>query len=115
MAAAAQKVYEEWTQDEEGVDEELGCGGICDQVARVIEGEIAEHIGNAELLEGGADGDDHAWVIATRGPEAYGIDIPPSVYEFGGGYRWKKRHGVIFSPEHIVIFPVELPDTHERC
>lgn len=115
LAAAAQRVYNEWQQDQEGVDEEIGCGGICDQVAEAIEGVIAMRVGDAELLQGGQDGDDHAWVIAARGPEAYGLDIPPNVYETGGGYRWQKRHGVAFQPEHIVIFPVELPESHERC
>jgi len=115
IAGAVQKIYDEWKQDEEGVDEEVGCGGICDQVAQAIEGVIAEHIGDAELLQGGQDGDDHAWVIVARGPEAYGVDIPPNVYESGGGYRWKKKQGVAFEPEHVDVFPVELPESHERC
>lgn len=115
MAAAAQKVYDEWKQDEEGVDEEVGCGGICDQVDRAIGDVIAASVGGVEFSEGGADGDDHAWTIAHRGEEAYGVDIPPGVYESGSGFRWKKKAGIVFRPEHVEIFPVELPDTHERC
>lgn len=115
MTAAAQKAYDEWQQDEQGVDEELGCGGICEQVAEAIGDIVASNVGDAELQEGGQEGDDHAWVIAARGPEAYGVDIPPNVYESGGGYKWKKKPGIVFKPEDVAIFAVELPESHERC
>jgi hypothetical protein len=115
MATAAQKIYDEWQQDPEGVDEEFGSGGICDRIAEAISDVIASNIGNAELTEAGQGGDDHSWVEVWRGQEAYGVDIPAWIYETGGGYRWKKRPGVVFHAEHISIFPVDLSDSHESC
>lgn len=109
MAQAAQKVYDEWIQDVEGVDEELGTGGICDKVAEEISGVISG-IPDAELSSGGADGDDHAWVVVSRGKESYGVDIAPGVYERGGGYCWRKLPNVRFSDEDVQIFEVPYPE-----
>ena len=33
LATAAQKIYDEWFQDEEGYDHEVGHGGICHLIA----------------------------------------------------------------------------------
>lgn len=110
MAAAAQMVYEEWEQDEEGVDEELGSGGICDQVSQAIAEVISRNVSDVETFDGGAEGNDHAWTVAQADGEAYGIDIPPGVYETGGGYNWKRRKDVQILPGHVVIFPVPLQD-----
>ena len=33
LASAAQSVYDEWEQDEDGNDEMLGGGGICQDIA----------------------------------------------------------------------------------
>lgn len=99
IAAAAQNIYDAWSQDE---NDDFG-GGICDEIAREISGIIAANIADVELDEYGHEGDDHAAVIATRGNEQYLIDIPPSVYETGGGYNWTKRVGVTFSPDDIYI------------
>lgn len=108
MAEAAQKVYDGWEQDESGVCEELGTGGICDQVADALAGVASSSLKDVEIFDGGQEGDDHAWTIVQRGGEAYGVDIPPAVYESGGGYNWKKREGVVFDPSHVVVFPVPL-------
>lgn len=113
MVEAAQKIYDEWEQDENGEDPELGSGGICDQIADAIVGVLQEHLGDIDTFEGGQDGDDHAWVIVQRGSEAYGVDIPPGVYESGGGYSWKKIDGVVFKPEYIVIFPVDPQENED--
>lgn len=114
MAKAFQKVYDEWTQDEEGIDEELGTGGICDLVSEAIGSALSEHLGDVSFFCGGAEGDDHAWMIVQRAKEAYGVDISPGVYESGGGYRWKKREGIVLGPADIEIFPVDpLPEEPE--
>ncbi len=110
MTQAAQEVYNEWSQDDEGIDEELGTGGICDAISQAISGLIAENIENVELTEGGQDGDDHAYVIVYNEDEAYGVDIPPSLYETGGGYSWTKVLDVTFTPQNIDIFEVPHPD-----
>lgn len=106
MAKAAQAVYDDWNQNADGEDEELGGGGICDQVSEAISGIIASSIRGVELFDGGQDGDDHAWTVAQLGSEAFGVDIPPSAYESGGGYSWKKKPGVTFGPQSIAIFKV---------
>lgn len=113
MAVAAQEVYNDWAQDDEGVDEERGGGGICDAISEAISGVIAEHVDDVELAEGGQDGDDHAYVIVYNEDEAYGVDIPASLYETGGGYSWKKVEGVVFTSKDIEVFEVPHPDANE--
>lgn len=111
LARAAQKVYNQWQPDEEGFDEEYGSGGICDDIAYAMEDVISSYLKiSAEVEEGGHEGDDHAWLIVSKGQEAYGVNIPPGVYETGGGYRWYKRPGVRFSPGHVQIWAIDPRD-----
>lgn len=110
MAFAAQKVYNNWEQDEDGMDPDLGGGGICDEVARAISDVIAHNIQNAEFADGGQEGDDHAYMIVYNQQEAYGVDIPCHIYEKGGGYSWQKLPGVHFSPTDIAIWEVPHPE-----
>lgn len=108
MAKAAQNAYNEWEQDESGQDEIFGGGGICDDISMKLAEVIADNILNVNLTEGGQQGDEHMWLIAHRDNEVYGVDIPPSIYEIGGGYVWDKIPDVIFSPEHINIWKIEI-------
>lgn len=106
MAAAAQAVYDEWDQDENGLDEELGAGGICDQIAGAISSLIDD-----DTIDGGHDGDDHAFLIVTDWEtEAYLVDIHPGHYETGGGYSWRKLPGVTFDASMITIATVDVAD-----
>ena len=63
---------------------------------------------NVNVTEGGQPGDDHMWLIAHRDNEVYGVDIPHSLYEAGGGYMWSKIPDVVFSPEHIDIWKMDI-------
>ena len=108
MAEAAQEVYDSWDQNEDGEDMTYGCGGICDDISRQIEGVIGQFISGVDTISGGQDGDDHAWIVAKLGDKAFGIDIPAGYYEFGSGYCWKKRPDVIFTPEMIEIFEIDI-------
>lgn len=110
MAAAAQKVYDEW---QPGEDDDFGGGGICDEVAVEIGGVIVGAIEDVEIADGGQDGDDHAWVIVGKDGEAYGVDIPPNVYETGSGYNWTKIPDVTIEPEDIDIFPLGYGDVFD--
>lgn len=94
MAQAAQGIYNEW-DDAEGF-------GICDEIQSEMAGVIGEHI-EANIEDGGHDGDDHAFLIVSRGNERYWVDIPSRVYESGGGYSWKKIPGVVIQPSDVVI------------
>ena len=106
MARAVQRVYDDWEHDEEGCDDELGAGGICDRVAEALASVINMRIADVETRDGGADGDDHAWVVALNAAEAYSVDIPARVYESGAGYGWRKRPDVIFEPDDVEIEPL---------
>jgi len=110
MAQAAQVIYDEWEQDEEGIDEVFGGGGPCDQISQALMNVIITNIPEVDITDGGQDGDDHAWPVVYTDTEAYGVDIPPQIYESGGGYNWTKLLDVQFTPEDIEIFPIERGD-----
>ena len=108
FAETAQKVYDEWEQDEQGVDEVLGAGGICAEIANAIAEVIARNAIDCQVTEGGQEGDDHSWLLVYDDDEAWGIDIPHSLYETGGGYNWKKIPDVTFTANDVEIFPLDI-------
>jgi len=103
FARAAQKVVDAWEQDGEGMDEELGEGGVCDRVSEALAEVVGRTLPSLGMTDGGHDGDDHAYLIVYDPIEAFLIDIPPSVYETGGGYRWRKIEGAAIDPSDVVI------------
>lgn len=103
IAQAAQKIYNEWNQEDE-----CDTGGICDEIASATAHVIASTIRNISTTDGGQDGDDHAWTIVYNRSESYGVDIPPNVYETGGGYCWKKIPNVIIQPNEVVIWDLGI-------
>lgn len=109
IAEAAQKVVDEWDQDEQGFDCELGSGGVCDRVGEAIAGVLVQmDVENLEITEGGQPGDDHAWLIVHDYKDAFAVDIPPSVYETGGGYVWRKKEGAKIEPEYVIFEPFDI-------
>lgn len=107
LISAAQEVLDDWQQDADGMDEEYGSGGACDAIMRAMQDTLSEHLpGEFELVDAGSPGDDHAWFFVVTPDKAYEIDIPPSVYETGGGYSWKKRPGVKLTVDDLVIYEV---------
>lgn len=108
MVKAAQEVYDAWQQDEEGLDDVYGGGGICDDIANALASVIIENVENVEYINGGQDGDDHCWIIVFNDEAAFEIDIPPYVYESGGGYNWRKIEGVEFNVNDILICETDL-------
>ena len=113
LAQAAQTVLNTWNQDEAGFDEILGFGGPCDEIAAAMSSVIAANIPDAEIRDGGFEGDDHAWVIVQLAGEACAVDVPPDVYEIGGGYAWRKRENAVIQVEDVVIEPTEFEDTDD--
>jgi len=100
LAAAAQEIYDAWDQSEE-FDDYSG-GGICDAIASAMHQVIADSI-DAHIDEGGHEGDDHAFLLVSRAGERYWVDIPPGVYETGGGYNWTRIPDATIKPEDVVI------------
>lgn len=103
LAAAAQSEYDVWNQDEDGFDEELGTGGICHLIAeRIVEVLSAEGFEAVSTHSEGV-GENHVWVTAQTSQGVVMVDIPPGVYEIGGGYNWKKRPGIRFEASDMLF------------
>lgn len=107
IADAAQRVVDEWQLDEEGLDPELGAGGVCDLVASAII-EVVGRLDGVDATCGSQPGEDHEWVVASDGQSAFVVDIPPWAYETGGGYSWKKIEGARIGPGDVFIGPIDL-------
>lgn len=99
---AAQKVYDEWEQDEEGVDEVLGTGGICQDIAAAICDVMNDHGIDCSTVSQ-AVGEQHVYCICKLQEGVYEVDIPPYSYESGGGYTWKKLPNIKFDDSYITI------------
>lgn len=114
FATAAQEIYNVWEQDEDGMDVELGSGGICDLIADAIVARIHENLGGevrafTKLLSDVQ----HVNVAVAVQEGVWEIDIPYAIYERGGGFNWTKIPGVTFSPDDLSYFqlsrdPAEL-------
>ena len=105
----AQQIYDDWNQ-EDGIDDIYGSGGICDEIARSI-GNIM--VDNGYNVKDGWD-DEHAFMIAYNKSRAYIVDIPPEVYETGYGYKWKKKKNVKFKPSDVYIEEIPIEDIEEE-
>lgn len=103
MAAAAQAEYDTWEQDEDGLDPELGSGGICDRIAEALSAVICETVADVDPGEYGFDGDEHAALVIRRGDEQVFVDIDHRLYETGGGYSWRKLDGVVFRAQDVTV------------
>lgn len=110
VLAAAQRVYDDWDENE---DEYAG-GGICHLIADEISGVFAEHDFET-MTQSAHQGEQHVWanilhrVQREDGEEditVYEVDIPPGVYENGGGYSWTKIQGVTFTRNELIIEPI---------
>lgn len=114
FAQAAQKVYDNWNQDNEDEDE-LNGGGICHLIADEITHVIYDNskgIGVEATTIQAACGENHIWVATKLSEtneydetetEVFHVDIPYSRYEEGGGYTWRKLPDVIFDEDDIYI------------
>lgn len=105
IASVAQSIYDEWTQDEEGYDEEVGVGGICHLIADAIVEELYNYNIESESIQY-CIGENHTAVEVTGDEGKIIVDIPPYVYEAGAGYVWKKKDGVTFRPDDVSIYRV---------
>jgi len=102
LASAAQRAYDAWDQNDEGIDEVLGAGGVCQDIAENMAGVLSSKGIEAQTISA-AVGDQHVYVVAQLPDGVYTIDIPPGAYEAGAGYNWRKIPGVRFDPGYIVV------------
>ncbi len=101
FAKIAQKVYDNW--DEENIDTYAG-GGICHLIAE----EFCDFLARKNIdcfTMNTSIGTNHVWAVAynEENEEAYDIDIPPYMYEEGGGFSWNKIPDVKFDKNDIII------------
>lgn len=109
LIGAAQAVLDDWVQDEDGLDPELGAGGACQDIASAMAGTLSE-IGVEEVVEVYTELDGgHVFLIANLADGVFRIDVPPGAYETGAGYAWRKRDGVQLHPENLILERVEGP------
>ena len=103
MAAAAQKIYDDWDQNPE--TDELNGGGICHLIADDLAG-ILCRVG-IEASTVSSNFEQHVYVVAKFREGVYQIDIPYHTYEQGGGYTWKKLPGIAFDSSHVSIYKID--------
>ena len=101
IVAAAQSQYDTWDQSNPDMDELCG-GGICHLIADEIAGVLNQNGIDATTVSAQV-GEQHVWTVAKVKEGVYEIDIPPSVYESGGGYTWTKTADVQFGEGDIVV------------
>lgn len=102
LAEAAQRVYDAWDQDAEGVDPELGTGGICDGVADAM-AEVLGRLDGADAVTEYCQTDTHTYVVLAIDEGVFKVDVPAAAYETGFGYVWRKRPGIKLKPEDVSI------------
>lgn len=108
IISAAQKEYDEWDQSDPDNDE-LNGGGICQNIAESIADVLNSNGIEATTIDSGGVGDQHVWTVFLVKEGVYELDIPPSLYERGGGYQWTKIPGVKFTKEYIYISKLDIP------
>lgn len=108
LAQAGQAVYDDWSQDESGYDEEHGGGGVCHVIADKMLEVLYGHIPNLENASTVSATDEvHVYIVAQFREGIFVIDIPWRYYESGGGYNWTKTPGVTFEPDFVYIGQID--------
>jgi hypothetical protein len=110
FCAAAQEVYDKWHQDDEGLSDEYGCGGICHDIAEAICGVLWKNNISCTTFSASI-GEVHVWAVADIEGEAHQVDISPYLYEQGGGYTWRKIPDIAFEESDIIIRSMGYPFT----
>lgn len=103
FAAAAQSVYDQWEQDENGHDEQYGGGGICDDVADAMCDVAQKAHMNCFTLYNEGYCHTSIYVYDEASKQLYNVDIHPYNYETGTAYTWKKIQNVKFTPEMVDV------------
>jgi hypothetical protein len=109
LAQAAEGVYDDWEQDEEGYSSEYGTGGICDRIAdemastydRLRPNILADWESFTMYKEHECHTD--FYVVNHKEKEIIEVGLPPYAYETGGGYTWKKKKEHEIHPNSFYI------------
>lgn len=104
FAASAQRIYDAWEQDADGVDVELGTGGICDLIADAMVADVHAALGDVRAYTKLLGDVQHVNVSLAVREGVFELDIPYSVYESGAGFTWTKKPGVVFAAEDVSLF-----------
>jgi hypothetical protein len=98
IATAAQKIYDEWIQDD---NDDLNGGGICHLIADAMAGIL----GDAGMVVTSQSANDvqHVYCVGQFSDGVFEIDIPYWLYERGGGYTWTKLPDVQFTPNDVIV------------
>ena len=99
LAVASQRVYDAWDQDD---GDDYNGGGICHDIAGAICDVLGEH-GIRSTAFSFSIGEVHVTAVADIDGDAWRVDIPPYVYETGGGYTWRKIPDVVFESDDVLI------------
>lgn len=103
LVSTTQHVYDNWQQNDDGYDEELGEGGVCQDIADAMAYVMDSNGIDSMIVDNGGMGDQHVWIMIKVREGVFSVDIPPSVYETGGGYSWKKIKNVVFTNNDVVF------------
>ena len=106
LAAAGQKVYDDWEQDENGHNDELGSGGICHLIADEMIDVFSKH-GIQRIQTVSSTHEQHVYLVGQFREGVFMIDIHWSNYETGGGFNWKKIPDVTFDEDYITIYKLD--------
>lgn len=107
LAAASQTVYDAWQQDDEGYDDELGSGGICDGIAEAMQDCLSQHGVGVEVVQFFDQYQHHRYLHVLAKEGVFELDIPHQCYETGGGYNWKKKPDVVLDQHDVWIARVD--------
>ena len=105
LAKAAQRVYDAWQIDEEGYDWQVGAGGICHLIADAMLDVLSKY--DVWAVSQSCSHEVHVNVIAQFREGIYVVDINPYNYETGGGYTWKKRPDIEFTPDFVTASKID--------
>lgn len=106
----AQAVYDDWEQID-GVDDNYGTGGICDDIAAGIAYCIELHLGmDSATMYNEYEYHTSAYAIDYNKRMVVKVDIPFRNYETGAGYTFTKIEGVKFTKDMILVEEQDFDD-----
>ncbi len=107
LAKIAQKVYDDWDEDDK--DTYAG-GGICHLIADEFSSYLNFHGIDTRTVS--SSHEQHVYCVSVVKEGVYTVDIHWSYYESGGGFSWKKIPNVVFDGNEINFYRLST-DYHD--